>query len=95
MRLFGARLHALSALVGRRREAQEFPSGTVRLLVPFAAGGPTDVVARILADLLSARWGGKTVWSRTARAPDDRDDRGGRQGAAGRPDARASPPTRC
>ena len=35
--------------------------GAVRILVPFAAGGPTDVVARILAEQLSARWGGRTV----------------------------------
>jgi len=33
----------------------------VKLLVPFAAGGPTDVVARILADLLQARWSGQSV----------------------------------
>src|SRR5499426_1921046 len=38
-----------------------FPAGPVRILVPFAAGGPTDVVARILAELLSAQWGGKSV----------------------------------
>jgi len=38
-----------------------YPSGAVKILVPFAAGGPTDVVARILADQLSARWGGKPV----------------------------------
>ena len=51
---------ALALIAGAAR-AQEFPGGTVRLLVPFAAGGPTDVVTRILADLLSARWGGKPV----------------------------------
>jgi len=38
-----------------------FPAAPVRILVPFAAGGPTDVVARILAELLSAQWGGKSV----------------------------------
>src|SRR5690349_14299331 len=41
--------------------ADDYPASTVRILVPFAAGGPTDVVARILAELLSARWGGKSV----------------------------------
>ena len=32
-----------------------------RICVPFTPGGPTDVVARILADLLSVHWGGRTV----------------------------------
>src|SRR5262249_36779852 len=37
-------------------QAIDFPNRPVKIVVPFAAGGPTDVVARILADLLSARW---------------------------------------
>src|SRR5262245_28183784 len=43
------------------QNAADFPSRPVKLLVPFADGGPTDVVARILADLLSVRWGGQSV----------------------------------
>jgi tripartite-type tricarboxylate transporter receptor subunit TctC len=60
MRLIASIACAL-ALCSSVARAQDFPTSTVRLLVPFAAGGPTDVVARILAELLSARWGGKTV----------------------------------
>ncbi len=52
---------ACAASSATAQTAADFPASPVKILVPFAAGGPTDVVARILADLLSARWGGKSV----------------------------------
>jgi tripartite-type tricarboxylate transporter receptor subunit TctC len=54
-------LAALAAPAAHAQSAADFPTATVKLVVPFAAGGPTDVVARFLAEQLSARWGGKTV----------------------------------
>src|SRR6516225_870384 len=39
----------------------DFPSKPVRLIVPVAAGGPTDIVARVLADKLSTMWGEQVV----------------------------------
>jgi tripartite-type tricarboxylate transporter receptor subunit TctC len=36
--------------IGATASAQSFPSRPVTLVVPFAAGGPVDVVARILAE---------------------------------------------
>jgi tripartite-type tricarboxylate transporter receptor subunit TctC len=54
--VIGALLSAAAA-----QAPSDYPSASVRIFVPFAASGPTDVVTRILADLLSARWGGKSI----------------------------------
>jgi tripartite-type tricarboxylate transporter receptor subunit TctC len=38
-----------------------FPRRPVHLIVPVAAGGPTDIVARMLGDSLSKMWGQQVV----------------------------------
>src|SRR5450759_1943843 len=37
--------------------AQDYPNKTVRMIVPFAPGGATDVLARIVSQKLYERWG--------------------------------------
>jgi tripartite-type tricarboxylate transporter receptor subunit TctC len=41
--------------------AETYPAHTVTIIVPFAAGGPSDVTARILADQFGRRLGGQFV----------------------------------
>lgn len=49
------------SLLGHAGHAQTpttgFPKKPVRVIVPVAAGGPTDIVARMLAEKLSRIWG--------------------------------------
>ncbi|AMN44737.1 Bug family tripartite tricarboxylate transporter substrate binding protein [Rhodoplanes sp. Z2-YC6860] len=44
-----------------RAQTTAFPMRFVRLIVPFPAGGGTDVIARILANRLSVVWGQQMV----------------------------------
>ncbi len=46
---------ALTALLVGAVSAQEFPTKPIRLIVPYAAGGPTDGLARILGEGMQQR----------------------------------------
>src|SRR5437016_10833309 len=58
-RLFGA-LAAL-ALTAAAASAQDYPARPITLIVPFAAGGPTDIVARIAGEHMSRTLGQQIV----------------------------------
>ena len=51
----------LAAALSLTAQAQTFPSKPITIVVPFAAGGPTDRVARDLAEALRKPLGGATV----------------------------------
>ncbi|WP_207541265.1 Bug family tripartite tricarboxylate transporter substrate binding protein [Sabulicella rubraurantiaca] len=64
-------------------QSAPFPNRPVRIVVPFAAGGTADVLARLVGDRLSAKWnqqvivdnrpgaGGNIGAEQVARAPGD------------------------
>jgi tripartite-type tricarboxylate transporter receptor subunit TctC len=41
--------------------AQDYPNRTVRIIVPYPAGGTADAMPRIVADFLSRKWGQAVV----------------------------------
>jgi tripartite-type tricarboxylate transporter receptor subunit TctC len=50
------RIIFLLLLLAVEASAQTFPSKAVTIVVPFAAGGPSDSINRIISPELSARW---------------------------------------
>src|SRR3954452_7577992 len=79
---------ALTALVGLSgfgppAQAQTYPTRTITMIVPFAAGGPTDVIARIVTGHMAQTLGqsiiienvvgagGTTATTRASRAAND------------------------
>jgi tripartite-type tricarboxylate transporter receptor subunit TctC len=49
-------------------QAQSYPTRSIRVIVPFPAGGPSDVVARIIADHMSKTLGQQMVIENVAGA---------------------------
>ncbi len=58
---------ALMALAGSV-QAQDYPTRTVTVIVPFAAGGPADVMGRIASDIFSRHLGQSFVVENVAGA---------------------------
>src|SRR5262245_51971188 len=62
--LFALLALAIATILGAPASAQPYPNRTIKLIVPFPAGGPIDVMARLLAQKLSASFGAVIVENR-------------------------------
>ena len=52
---------AFSLCILPQAGAQQFPSKPITIIVPFGAGGPTDIVARVIGERLTASLGQRVV----------------------------------
>jgi tripartite-type tricarboxylate transporter receptor subunit TctC len=59
---------AVAGLAATGAQAQGYPARPITMIVPFAAGGPTDVIARIVTDHMSRTLGQQIVIENVAGA---------------------------
>ena len=55
--LLAAAMLAVATNAQAQNPVASYPSKQIRMVVPFAAGGPTDVLARAIGQKLTERWG--------------------------------------
>ena len=60
-RLLFAALMPFAALLTGGAAAQQFPAKAIRIVVPFAAGGTADVLARVISQRLGPQYGQQVV----------------------------------
>jgi tripartite-type tricarboxylate transporter receptor subunit TctC len=64
----GAIAATLALALPAAGQAQDYPTRTVKIVVPFPAGGTADAMPRIVADWLSRKWGQPVVIENKAGA---------------------------
>lgn len=61
IRLLGCGIAAAFSVIAATASAQNWPARTVRIIVPYAAGGNTDFTARTIGARLADLWGQQVV----------------------------------
>jgi tripartite-type tricarboxylate transporter receptor subunit TctC len=59
---------AATAMMAGAAQAQSYPNRPISMIVPFAAGGPTDIIARIVGEHMSKTLGQQIVVENVAGA---------------------------